>query len=365
MARGLGFKNLMMTSLGGIGRNNEQRKMLCKRYGLVVLGVIEAAIASVSYPLLFSSYREVPSVHKDIDQLRKARNGGVTDMDEVQSIMARTYANCPADTYLFINQPGVRVEDFQTLRHPEYGVTFWERLKEYLGRVGTLGSFPRLDEPIDLDRLEHMLKRQCSAVVIEADEEVDGDMFEKYQDTAPRVIRLNLPPLPDEEPYRTVALKKHDDLIFEAFKLTPSPFFALVYTSDTGEEFVPDAEEYRRSKYWDIFADLVRMKRDPRNREVYKKDERHARPINNEPISRVPPLAEKKRRDEKRAWKERAQKTEELYLSKEAVGTLIVCFVGLGLVYAVFKTVFSMGSYFKAADMSKTPERLEETKKSK
>lgn len=339
--------------------------MKCRKYGLVLLGLAEAVLATISYPLLFSSYREVPSVHRDIDRLRKSRNGGITDAGEVYNIMARTYANCPADTYLLVNQPGVRVEDFQTLRHPEYGITLWEQLKEYLGRVGTLGSFPRLDEPIDLDRLEYMLKRQCQAIVIEADEESEGDMFEKYQDTTPRVIRLDLPPLPDEEPYRTVALKKHDELIFEAFKLTPSPFFALVYTSDRGEPFVPETEEYRRSKHWDIFADLVRMKRDPRNREVYKKDERHTRSVNNDPITRVPPLAEKKRRDEKRVLRERAKQTEELYLSKETVGALVICFVGVGFVYAVFKTVFGMGSYFKAADMSKTPTKLEETNKTK
>ncbi|KAA8897100.1 hypothetical protein TRICI_006776 [Trichomonascus ciferrii] len=337
-------------------------KLLRVGYGLVVAGLV---VAEMSYPLLFSSYREVPSVHGDIDRLRKARNGGVTAVDDVYGVVARTYATCPADTYLLINQPGVRVEDFQTLRHPEYGITLWESLKEYLGRVGTLGSFPRLDAPLDLDRLEHMLKRQCSAVVIEADETAEGDLFERYQDTAPRVIRLNLPPLPEEEPHRTVALKRHDELVFEAFKLTPSPFFALVYTSDVGEPFVPDADAFHRAKHWDIFADLVRLKRDPRNRGAYKKDERHTRSVNNEPISRVPPLAEKKRRDEKRAWKQRAQKTEELYLSKETVGTLIVVSVGLGLVYAVFRSVQAMGNYLTAADMSKTPSKLEETKKTK
>lgn len=337
---------------------------------LSVLGVVFAE-PQISYPLIFSSYREVSTVHADINELRKQRNGGVTSKDEAYRLMSRMYASCPVDTYLFIDQPGIRIEDFQKLRTDYHHITLWENLKSFLGRVGTLGSFPRLDQPIDLNKLEHMLKRQCNAIVIEAD--IYGDqVVEQYTDTTPRIIRLNLPPLPETEPERTVALKQHDELIFEAFKKTPSPFFGLVYASSTGEEFDPENEYFKQSKHWDIFSDLVRLKRDPRNREEYKKDERHSKTvISNEPISRVPPLAEKQKRDQRRAWLEKAKGKEELYLSKETVGTILVFGIGTFILYTVFKSVFFSinGAYYNSVDMSQTPTKLndgeEDAKKDK
>lgn len=324
---------------------------------LAALLVPVAAEPELSYPLFFASYREVTSAHADINALRKQRDGGFTNRQEAYDILTRMLASCPSDAYLIVEQPGIRVEDFQSFVTP-YGPRLWQRFKEILGHAATIGSFPRLDGPISTQRLERLLTKQCSSETIVVDPRADDPMYEKYSDTRPRVLRLTFPPLPEDPVERAFALEKHDEKIWHSLKLTPSPFFFIIYTSGSeGEPFYPDSEEYKQQKRWDIFADLVRQKRDPRNRNEWKNHLRREKGVvDAEPPAPLPPLMEKRRRDKEALLrKKRGAPAPELFLSKESVAMAMAVSVGLYLVYAIFKGVFKLNAYLRSAEQAAQP----------
>lgn len=95
---------------------------------------------------------------------------------------------------------------------------------------------------------------------------------------------------------------------------TPTPFYAIVYTSSTGEPF-GTGPEYKSAKYLDMFADIVRQKRDPRNRQEWTKHkEREPQlPDPDRPVSRLPPykqyMAEQEVKKKERARLEQIKKS--------------------------------------------------------
>lgn len=250
-----------------------------------------------SYPLIFASYQETPFIHTEVDNLRKLRDGGFTRADEVESIIQKWVSSCPADAFIIIDQPGLRVEDFQELPSIDK-VPVWNQWRTFLGRAATVGSFPRLDRPLDTNWLQKVLKKQCGAVKVTAnvrdtDPKDKSLPLEEYHDTRKRVVMAKFPRLPETQPERMVALQKHDEKLLEILQRTPTPFFSLVYTSSSGEKFNPEDKKYRKARFWDIFADIVRQKRDPRNRRDWQQHKsREAKPMATEAIDRKPPMAE-------------------------------------------------------------------------
>lgn len=208
-----------------------------------------------------------------------------------------------------MNQPGVEVADFQTLTTPVGEGVKWEHLKDFSSRGATIGSFPRLEEALDLDWLERIIEKSCRTKRIRANTKEDP-MFESYVDTNPRLIRIDLPPLTSTSDAftRDLELQKNDELLFELFKLTPSPRYFLIYTSTTGERYDPESATLEE-RYYDIFPDIVRAKRDPRNRATWKNHElRKPKTSLEEPIQILPPLAVKERNDKlKKLKKSKAQ----------------------------------------------------------
>ncbi|CAN6657770.1 hypothetical protein TRVA0_030S00628 [Trichomonascus vanleenenianus] len=321
-----------------------------------------SVFAALSYPLFAATYKEVGYVHKEIDALRKDTRGQTTPVEEVQKALSKMLAACPSDTYLLIDQPGLELEDMQELITPG-GSVLWYELRKFASRSATLFSFPRLDGPVSLDRIQRNLEKQCRTKTIIADAKSDP-MFEQYSDTRPRVIRLQLEELPEDEMEKEITLKANDELIQKALQQTPSPFFTIIYTSSTGEEFDPEDEEFSQSKYWDIFGDLVRMKRDPRNRDDWKQHQPREKKttVNTEPIKKVPSHAEKIALDKKMEKRQHAGEAE-LYVTKDTIGLVLLSAVGLGVLLAVWRVVLQLTKYFSAADMRLSEGQKENIKK--
>ncbi|ANB15180.1 hypothetical protein AWJ20_2804 [Sugiyamaella lignohabitans] len=126
---------------------------------------------------------------------------------------------------------------------------------------------------------------------------------------------MQFDPLPESEEERIRTLQLNDAKILDVLRQTPTPFFTLIYTSSTGEDFDPQAE-HRRQRHWDIFADIVRQKRDPRNRALWKQhQERAKKELSDEPVSALPPRAEFMRQ------KEREKSTTALSVSTQSYQT--------------------------------------------
>jgi hypothetical protein len=148
----------------------------------------------------------VPSVHEPIDKLRRERDGKFTGHSDGEDVLQRWLAGCPAETYFIIDQPGLRVDDFQQL--VKDGILKWNYLRTFFERAATVGSFPRLDGPIDVDWLARRISKQRVAKTLLADPD---DLIEEYTDTERRVIRLNLEPLPQDSVERALQLQTNDD----------------------------------------------------------------------------------------------------------------------------------------------------------
>jgi hypothetical protein len=112
----------------------------------------------------------VPSVHEPIDKLRRERDGKFTGHSDGEDVLQRWLAGCPAETYFIIDQPGLRVDDFQQLVTKD-GVLKWNYLRTFFERAATIGSFPRLDGHIDVDWLAQRISKQCKAKMLLADPE--------------------------------------------------------------------------------------------------------------------------------------------------------------------------------------------------
>jgi hypothetical protein len=115
----------------------------------------------------------------------------------------------------------------------------------------------------------------------------------------------------------------------------------LIYTSSTPEEGSEANEKL------DIFADVTRSHHDPRNRREHQKHEpiKPQTKAHNDPISRLPPFAEKMRQDEKKrkqtAKKEflqdRAPTSSDELLSKDTVLKIMLTNVAMFIIYLIYK----------------------------
>lgn len=300
-------------------------------------------------------------MHERINQLRKDREGGFTSKTDAEEVLTDMLSKCSSDTYLFIDQPGVKVDDFQQLA-TESNIPLWTNLKKFAERCSTIASFPRLDNPVDLEKMEKVLRSRCGADTVLAMPRSDP-MFKAYDDTKKRVIRLELDPLPEDELEREIVMKRNDDLIIEAFKLTPSPFFSIIYTSSEGEEFIPKLPEHKKQKHLDIFSNLVRARRDPKNK-YHVADPHPPRKRNTEsPSSRIPPLKQKKKRDAQKKAEKDAEA--EKYISKETVGLILVVSAAVGAAVAIVRLLNKAAASVFSTKEEKDAIEAEKARKSK
>lgn len=292
-------------------------------------------------------------MHSEIDELRKLRDGGTTSADDVETVMQKWISTCPSDAYIIIDQPGLRVEDFQELPSIDK-VPVWDQWRTFLGRSATLGSFPRLDRPLDSKWLEGVIKKQCRAMIVTAnvkdtDPKDKSLPIEEYHDVRKRIIRAKFPRLPETQPERIIALQKHDQKLLEILQRTPTPFFSLIYTSSTGERFNPDETKFKQARFWDIFGDIVRQKRDPRNRRDWiSHQSRRAKSMATEAVERRPPMAEVQRQRLKDKLRENGQTGSEKdrmpsYLEKYLTDDMLVKVIGVNIaclgIYGAFKVL--------------------------
>lgn len=153
------------------------------------------------------------------------------------------------------------------------------------------------------------------------------------------MIKLKFDPLPESEYERAIALQANDAKIIETLRNTPSPFFSIIYTSRTGEPF-GTGQEFKTEKHLDIFADIVRLKRDPRNRRAFQQHEpRQPKIPTEDDIQRLPPRAvyerEKQERLEKEKKDDRHVFNSDEILDKDTVLVLVILSVAIFIIYQV------------------------------
>lgn len=114
------------------------------------------------------SNARIPSVHQPMDKLRRARDGKFTEYSEFESVLHSWLDECPGNAILIVDQPGLSVNDFQQLVTSDNVLKF-HNLRLFAERGATVGSFPRVNAPVNIEDLAQHVVDKCSARLVRAD----------------------------------------------------------------------------------------------------------------------------------------------------------------------------------------------------
>lgn len=176
---------------------------------------------------------------------------------------------CPADSLILIDQPGVSSEDFKLSSHT---ASLWTQFARYFHRCSTFIPYLQTQVSLSQNKLADYFVRNCDAEVIVVDLSKSNNerkLYPHYSDTRRRVIKVNLPPLSTDLEQRQEELFNNDLLIHELVTGIPSPFFAIIYTNSEGVNTTQPPGIY--SEYF-IIDELIRESRKPEIRDQWKKN---------------------------------------------------------------------------------------------
>lgn len=169
-------------------------------------------------------------------------------LERVQEVTHKLYEPCTSDAYVIVDMPGLTLDDLQD---PSVFVF----LRTHMFKASTLAVMPRVEALPDFDLLSESIQRRCNAIEVK----INGyDEVPTYIDTKTRVIRIQFPPLPeeDDERQRKVALMRADEALKRTLRKLPSPHFTVMYTN-TEDKLLNKNDEKRWAKL-DVFADIVK-----------------------------------------------------------------------------------------------------------
>lgn len=220
------------------------------------LSLLALASVAVATPAVMLSHKELAAFERYTDKLA----GNSISATELDRVARKLMHDCSANTYVVINQPGLKAKDFQT----EDAFPFLQKL---LKRTSTMYTVPYSDGGIELGKLANAVAKQCDAVKIDVDLDNSVTPLEQYMDTTKRVIEINFDPLPSGYVARLAALAANDETLEKIVRATPSPFISLILTSEKGQE--PDEFE-KRNPDFRIFPGIAREKTVPGAKDKYK-----------------------------------------------------------------------------------------------
>lgn len=166
---------------------------------------------------------------KELDNgLKKAQfSSFVMDADRFDHFVATSLSDCPADAYVFINQPALHSYDLAGGPTPSLRQLYDSATSKYI--------FPNVansdsSNTTPSNSLANTISSTCNAKLVSVN---STSPFESYIDTTPRVIVCDLPTLPSrsDATARLSALKSLDSLVDDIVHQLPSPNYVLILTS--------------------------------------------------------------------------------------------------------------------------------------
>ncbi|AOW02261.1 vacuolar ATP synthase subunit S1-domain-containing protein [Yarrowia lipolytica] len=215
--------------------HHDNRRMKLNTLIPLVASLVAPALAfSNSSPhVILSSVASLDSsLSNSVQQASSAR-----DFDD---LVNHAIVGCPADTYVFVSQPGLHASDLEDAA-----------LTPFLHRVvGNAKSsfvsnhvFSDTERQLPQGALMHLEETCGAANVI-----VDGrtGKFATYVDTKPRIMQVQLDELTNETgEEREAVLKAHDNVLKAVLGRLPSPNYMLIYVSSPGHNQIEEEEEYQ------------------------------------------------------------------------------------------------------------------------
>jgi Txe/YoeB family toxin of Txe-Axe toxin-antitoxin module len=180
-------------------------------------------------PLLVASHKLVPGLKDEIsDETYVAHN-----QTSVTNMIKKLITKCSSDTYMIINQPGLKYEDINDFRRED-----WKFIYKYTVLASTVIGLPFVNEPLDLDYIEEYARMTCEAETMFLKNQND-DEIEEYFDTRTRVIRVELPELSQDKQERFSQIRHNDELLRKILRKLPSPHYTIILTSTLPVSFHP------------------------------------------------------------------------------------------------------------------------------
>ncbi|KAM3168695.1 Protein BIG1 [Saccharomyces cerevisiae] len=175
-------------------------------------------------PAIFFSYKLTPGILKYQEDYDRA----VTlPRDTFIEAAEKFLGVCNADTYVFINQPGLRKLDFLEFE------TEFVSLQRYIRRSSTAIKFEKVDLlPQDLYYdLAEFVKEYCNVDQVLNLRGNNTEDFQPFIDSEKRVIIIEYPKLPEDTNERKEAFRHYDKYLRTILAQIPSPEQNVIYTS--------------------------------------------------------------------------------------------------------------------------------------
>lgn len=175
-------------------------------------------------PAIFFSYKLTPGILKYQEDYDRA----VTlPRDTFIEAAEKFLGVCNADTYVLINQPGLRKLDFLEFE------TEFVSLQRYIRRSSTAIKFEKVDLlPQDLYYdLAEFVKEYCNVDQVLNLRGNNTEDFQPFIDSEKRVIIIEYPRLPEDTSERREAFRHYDKYLRTILAQIPSPEQNVIYTS--------------------------------------------------------------------------------------------------------------------------------------
>lgn len=201
--------------------------------------LIPLAMGLVAPALAFSnsSPHVILSSVESLDSAFSVAGQQASSARDFDDLVNQAIVGCPADTYVFVSQPGLHASDLENAEVTPF-------LHRIVGQAKSSfvsnHVFSDTERVVAQDVLMH-LEDSCGAQQVE----VDGSngQFERYVDTKPRILQVQLQELAEQTgEAREAVLKAHDNVLKAVLGHLPSPNYVLVYVSSPSHI---EEEEYK------------------------------------------------------------------------------------------------------------------------
>lgn len=175
-------------------------------------------------PAIMFSYKLTPGILKYQEGYDMALTLPASDFLETAE---KFVGSCDADTYVLVNQPGLRRLDFLEFQ------TEFASLRRYVKQSSTAIKFEKVEllSQDFYDDLADYLNEYCNAGQVLKLRGNHTEDFQPFIDSERRVVIIEYPMLPEDTGLRREAIGHYDKYLRTVLAQIPSPEQKIIYTS--------------------------------------------------------------------------------------------------------------------------------------
>ena len=165
--------------------------------------------------------------------------------------MEKFLSNCPSDSYVVVNQPGVTAEDFSTnWAAPILGQSLKGSQDNDDAGIASSGSIREVVGGSSAESIVAYVEKQCKATRMHVDA---SSGYISLDDATPRVIKLDFTAPPTSLDERASALTENDAFLAALMKSVREGSYSVVYaTTPPSEKHMPPPKQQHPMKGYEM-----------------------------------------------------------------------------------------------------------------